>query len=457
MSRSGRILLVDDDSARSALADQLAREGYEVEVAAGAVEALDAYETTPPDAVVIDIDRSRGDALQLIKQIRGSAEPAAVIAIADTAGSSTEAAIRAGASESLVHPIQGDVLITALDRVLEGTGVHKRLADTGPEDIVGSSPGMRRVFDVLDQVARSRSAVLITGESGTGKELIAKAIHRRSTRAEMPLVKVHCAGVSETVLDSELFGHERGAVQGALTQRDGRIAHAEGGTLFLDEVSEISPAIQIKLLRLLQDHELERVGGTEVFRVDVRVIAATNHELGQLVSQDKFRADLYYALRAVSLELPPLRERRADIPVLAKHFVDRFARDTGKPAPTLAQPTLEHLMSYDWPGNISELESALEHAVAVCNGTQIDPHNLPSNVHPNKSRSFPAIPGASMAELERYAILETLRAVGGSTSKAAEMLGISVRTIQYRLHEYDMVPRSEVYALRKQNRNNTNH
>ncbi|MGE3546214.1 MAG: sigma-54-dependent transcriptional regulator, partial [Kofleriaceae bacterium] len=426
----------------------------EVDVAPGAVEALDAIETAPPDAVVIDIERSRGDALQLIKQIRDSAEPAAVIAIAESAGSATEAAIHAGATESLVHPIKGDVLITALDRVLEGTGVHKRLADTGPEQIVGTSPGMRRVLDVLDQVARSRSAVLITGEPGTGKELIARAIHRRSPRAEGPLIKVHCAGVSEAVLDGELFGHERGVVQGAVARRDGRISQAEGGTLFLDEVSEIAPSIQIKLLRLLQDHEIERVGGSEVFRVDVRVIAATNHELGQLVSQDKFRADLYYALRAVSLELPPLRERRADVPALAKHFVERFARDAGKPAPAIPQPTLEHLMAYDWPGNISELESALEHAVAVSNGTQIDPHNLPPNVHPNKSRSFPAIPGASMAELERYAILETLRAVGGSTSKAAEMLGISVRTIQYRLHEYDMVPRSEVYALRKQNRNN---
>jgi DNA-binding NtrC family response regulator len=309
---------------------------------------------------------------------------------------------------------------------------------------------MQRVFEVVEQVAPSRATVLITGESGTGKELVANAIHQRSPRATGPFIKLHCAALAESLLESELFGHEKGSFTGAMMRKDGRFSLADGGTLFLDEIGEISQAIQVKLLRFLQEHEFERVGGTQTIHVDVRVIAATNRNLMDEVAKGRFREDLYYRLNVVALEMPPLRERKSDIPALAKFFLERYARENGKTIEGFTGEAMELLAAYDWPGNVRELENAVERAVVLAAGPQIESRHLPPNVRPRFAPAgMPIVPGATLRDLERYAILETLKATGGSTSKAAEMLGISVRTIQYRLHQYNEAPRSDVDVVHK--------
>ena len=228
-----------------------------------------------------------------------------------------------------------------------------------PKNIIGDAPPMQHVFEIIDQVAPSRATVLITGESGTGKELVADAIHQRSPRASGPFIKLHCAALAESLLESELFGHERGAFTGAMARKDGRFSLADGGTLFLDEIGEISPSIQVKLLRFLQEHEFERVGGTQTLRVDVRIIAATNRNLVEEVAKGRFREDLFYRLNVVALEMPPLRDRRTDVPALAKFFLDKYSRENGKTIEGFAPETLELLASYDWPGNVRELENAI--------------------------------------------------------------------------------------------------
>jgi transcriptional regulator with PAS, ATPase and Fis domain len=290
--------------------------------------------------------------------------------------------------------------------------------------------------------------VLITGETGTGKELIARELHRRSNRASGPFVVINCGAIPENLIESELFGHTKGSFTGAVKDKAGLFTAAAEGTFFLDEIGETTPATQIKLLRFLQEHEFERVGGTQTIKVDVRVIAATNKNLAEEVKAGRFREDLYYRLNVVTIDMPPLRERKTDIPALAKFFLDRYAKDNGKNIESYAPQTLELLMSYDWPGNVRELENAIERAVVLTTGPQVEPRNLPPNVRPTmRPAGMPPIPGSTLADIERYAILETLKATGGSTSKAADMLGISVRTIQYRLHDYNAAPRSDIAVV----------
>ena len=460
MSHSGRILVVDDEvNARTALAELLRDEGFDVEMAADAFKALGKYEDFAPHVVVTDLKMPGMDGVELVKKVRAAEDPAAVVVMtAFGEVSSAVEAMRAGAADYLTKPINFDELLVVLDRVFE----HQQLARetrqlrarvrdrVAPGNIVGDAPPIQRVFEIIDQVAPSKATVLITGESGTGKELVANAIHQRSPRANGPFIKLHCAALAESLLESELFGHEKGSFTGASARKDGRFSLADGGTLFLDEIGEISPAIQVKLLRFLQEHEFERVGGTQTIKVDVRVIAATNRNLLDEIAKGRFREDLYYRLNVVSLEMPSLRERRADIPALVKFFIDRYAKDNGKTLDGCSPATLELLMNYSWPGNVRELENAIERAVVLCTSPTIEPKFLPPNVKPVvMPTGMPVIPGATMAELERYAILETLKTTGGSTSRAAEMLGISTRTIQYRLHEYNAAPRSEIDAVRK--------
>jgi transcriptional regulator with GAF, ATPase, and Fis domain len=280
--------------------------------------------------------------------------------------------------------------------------------------------------------------VLIAGESGTGKELIAAAIHEHSPRAKKPFVKLHCAALAESLLESELFGHERGSFTGAVGRREGRFELADGGTLFLDEIGEISPSIQVKLLRFLQEHEFERVGGNQTIKVDVRVITATNRNLLQRVKDGLFREDLYYRLNVVSIEMPPLRARPSDIPLLASHFLAKYARENGKQVDGFTDEALAQIANYEWPGNVRELENAIERAVVVSRKPRIGVDDFAAAIATAQKRGdgMPVIPGAKMDELERYAILKTLEQTGGSTSRAAEILGISPRTIQYRLQQY---------------------
>jgi DNA-binding NtrC family response regulator len=455
--------VVDDEvNARTALAELLRDEGYDVETAADAFKALGKYEAFSPHVVVTDLKMPGMDGIELVKKIRASEDPAAVVVM--TAFGAVESAVeamRAGAAEYLTKPLNFDELLVVLAKVFEQQELRRetrqlrqRVRDrVAPNNIVGDSPPMQRVFEIVDQVAPSRATVLITGESGTGKELVANAIHQRSPRVNGPFIKLHCAALAESLLESELFGHERGSFTGAMARKDGRFQLADGGTLFLDEIGEISPSIQVKLLRFLQEHEFERVGGNQTIRVDVRVIAATNRNLTEEVAKGRFREDLYYRLNVVALEMPPLRDRRSDVPPLAKFFLEKYAKDNGKALDGFAPDALELLTAYDWPGNVRELENAIERAVVLTNGSLIESRQLPPNVRPRLAPAgMPVIPGATMADIERYAILETLKSTGGSTSKAAEMLGISVRTIQYRLHQYNAAPRSEVEVVRRDGR-----
>jgi DNA-binding NtrC family response regulator len=417
-----------------------------VQTAADAFRALAKYESFAPDLVMTDLRMPGMDGIELVSKIRTFENPALVMVMtAFGAVSSAIAALRAGANEYLVKPLDIDALLARLSQLLS-----HRESRVSPQsratarNIIGTSTPMQYVFDMVERVAPSRATVLITGESGTGKELVAGAIHRASPRASAPFIKVHCAALAETLLESELFGHERGAFTGALVRKDGRFQLADGGTLFLDEIGEISPSIQIKLLRFLQEYEFERVGGTQTIRVNVRVIAATNLDLLDRIERGLFREDLYYRLNVVSLEMPSLRDRKVDIPLLVQHFVERFARANDKEVVGVEAEAMERLVSHDWPGNVRELENAIERAVVLTTGKLIDTRVLPPSLRPVVEKARPAIPGATLADIERYAILETLKLTGGSKARAAEILGICTRTIHYRLHEYQGAPPSGV-------------
>ena len=342
------------------------------------------------------------DGLELMHKAHAlDAEIVVVLMTAFGAVDSAVAAMRQGAADYLAKPINIDELLIVLERELERrrlraeTGqLRQRLAEKHRvSSIVGTSPAMQEVFDTIMQVAPSRASVLITGESGTGKELVAAALHEHSPRARGPFVKLHCAALAETLLESELFGHERGSFTGAIARRDGRFQQAHGGTLFLDEIGEIAPSIQVKLLCFLQEHELERVGGNQTIKVDVRVVAATNRDLLTRVKQGAFREDLYYRLNVVAIEMPSLRTRVSDIPLLATHFLGRYAKENGKAITGFADAALERLAGYHWPGNVRELENTVERAVVVCRGDTIRPEDLSSAIVPAQSADgVPASP-----------------------------------------------------------------
>ena len=458
MQPKGRILIVDDEAnARSALAELLRDEGYAVETAADGFKALPKLEEFEPDVVVTDLKMPGLDGMGLMRKVHEQDPERAVIVMTAFGGvQSAVTAMRQGAADYLTKPINFEELLVVVERVIErrrlrqeAGQLRERLAERQRiHNIIGSSPAMQPVFDAILQVAPTRASVLITGESGTGKELVAAAIHAHSPRASGPFVKLHCAALAETLLESELFGHERGAFTGALTRRDGRFQQADRGTLFLDEIGEISPAIQVKLLRFLQEHEFERVGGNQTIKVDVRIVAATNRNLIERVKSGQFREDLYYRLNVVTIEMPSLRRRGSDIALLAMHFLRRYAKENGRDIKGFTDEALERLGRYAWPGNVRELENSIERAVVVSRTDTIRSEDLgPAINAPTAAEGgstnttapsvgIPPIPGSSLAALEKFAILRTLEHTGGSTSKAAEILGISPRKIQYRLQEY---------------------
>jgi DNA-binding NtrC family response regulator len=445
----GRILVVDDETnARNALAELLRDEGYTVETAPDAFKALPKLEEFAPDLLLTDLKMPGMDGIGLMRKAQEvDGEVSAVVMTAYGAVDTAVSAMRAGAADYITKPINFEELSIVLERALER---RRMRAETGQlrqrlsqrdriENIVGASPPMARVFETILQVAPSRASVLITGESGTGKELVAAAVHQHSARASGPFVKLHCAALAETLLESELFGHEKGAFTGAMGRRDGRFQQADGGTLFLDEIGEISPSIQVKLLRFLQQREFERVGGNLTIKVDVRIVAATHRDLTAEVQSGRFREDLFYRLNVVTIEMPPLRSRVSDIPLLAMRFLQRFADENGKDVRGFSDEALQRLTQYNWPGNVRELENAVERALVVCRHHEVRAQDLSPHIVKTSARAedgLPIVPGASLADLERYAILKTLEHTGGSTSRAAEILGISPRTIQYRLHEY---------------------
>jgi two-component system response regulator HydG len=457
VTAQGRILVVDDEAnARNALAEILREEGYGVETAADGFKGLARFREFLPDLVFTDLKMPGMDGVELLSKVR-ELEPAMPVVVMTAYGAVDTAvrAMRSGAIDYLTKPINTEELLLVAERALEqlhlrreAQALRNQLAERYRfENVVGSSPRMQQVFKMVAQVAPSRATVLLTGESGTGKELLAAAIHHRSKRASGPFVKLHCAGLAENLLEGELFGDEREAAAGTPYARGSRFERASGGTLFLDEVAEISAATQVKLLRVLQEHEFERAGGHETIAVDTRVIAATHRDLRGMVADGTFREDLFYRLNVIHVALPALRERSSDIPGLAQHFLRRFASENAKSVERISDAALARLVAYSWPGNVRELENVMERAVVLADGPVVDLPHLPLEVQPTVRRTEPVIPGSTMAELERYAILTTLEAQRGSTSRAAEVLGISVRKIQYKLQEYGNAQRSGVPAL----------
>jgi two-component system response regulator HydG len=446
-SRKKRPLVIvvdDDESARVGLGALLEQEGFQVVLAEDGLAGLARVRESAPDALVTDLHMPGMDGLELLRRARQVLPELIVVLV--TASSDVEPAVLAmkeGAEHYLTKPVRLDELLVVLHRALEGRRLRGEAAQLRTrlkerlsfDSIIGASPAMQEVFNVIEQVAPSKASVLITGESGTGKELVAQAVHENSPRAAAPFVKLHCASLAETILESELFGHERGAFTGAVVRREGRFKQADGGTLFLDEIGEISPSIQVKLLRFLQEKTFERVGGNETLKVDVRIIAATNRDLPAQVEAGRFREDLYYRLNVVNIEVPPLRARPTDLLPLATHFLRRFAKENGKPVAGFADDAVKRIMKYRWPGNVRELENVIERAVVLCDEPMLTARHLPEGVG-NAGRGGVQVPGSTLEEIERHAILTTLEACGANTTKAAQMLGMSVRKIQYKLHEY---------------------
>jgi two-component system response regulator HydG len=457
------VFVIDDQAAvRHALGEMLQVFGYHVRTFESADAFLAALAGDETGCIVADVRMPGIDGIELMT--RAMALDASLSVVVMTAfGNVRDAvlAMRAGAAHYITKPVDVDELSLVIERTLkqralarEANLLRDRVRVTHRfENLLGVSSAMQSLFKTIAQVAPSRATVLLTGESGTGKERVAQAIHESSNRREGPFVKLHCAALAESLLESELFGHEKGAFTGANTRREGRFKLAHGGTLFLDEISEISPAIQVKLLRVLQERAFERVGGNETLKVDVRILAATNRDLTQLVREGRFREDLFYRLNVVSLRLPPLRERREDIPQLAEHFLQRFVSEAGRTIKGFTPEARAALVAYSWPGNVRELENAVERAVVLNAGPQVSVEHLslstsnaapivastPETTTPEPVTSLgsaPTIPGSTLADIERFAIISTLERCGGSTHRTAAMLDVSVRMIQYRLREY---------------------
>jgi len=392
------------------------------------------------------------DGLELLARIKETRPSTMVILM--TAYGTVKTAVRAmklGAEDYLGKPIDVEELEVVLQKVLEKKsllaetrGLRQRLEHKYRFDnLVGESPEMLAVFKTIRQVAPSAASVLLLGESGTGKELFAQALHQNSSRSARPFVKVACAALPETLLESELFGHEKGSFTGAIYTRAGRFEAADGGTLFLDEIGDISPTVQVKLLRFLEQREFERVGGNKTFKVDVRIVAATHRDLRKKVDEGGFREDLYYRLNVIEISIPPLRQRPGDIPLLAQHFLKKYAAANGKEIEGLSDEVMALLLAHPWPGNVRELENALERAVVLATEPQLLPVHFPTLRRLGTEAPQPGgpalgvrIPGSTLADLEREAILRTLEAVGGSTSRAAAVLDISARKVQYKVREY---------------------
>ncbi len=452
MSTKGRIVVIDDEvNAATALETLLREDGYEVGRAHDGETGLSLLEKSDPDVVLTDLRMPGMDGLELLSRIKQIRPDTMVILM--TAYGTVKTAVRAmklGAEDYLGKPIDVEELELILQRAVdkkrlleEARLLHERLDHKyNLDNLVGESPGMLAAFKTIRQVAASSSSVLLLGESGTGKELFAQALHQNSPRRSKPFVRVACASLPETLLESELFGHEKGSFTGALYSRSGRFEVADGGTLFLDEIGDISPTVQVKLLRFLQEREFERVGGNRTYKVDVRIVAATHRDLKRKLEDGSFREDLYYRLNVIEVTIPPLRERGTDVPLLAQHFLERFAAANGK-ALALTDEALALLLQHRWPGNVRELENAIERAVVLADGATLTPQHFPTLRRVSASAEPAAglaegvpIPGSTLAAIEREAILRTLEAVGGSTSRAATLLDISARKIQYKLKEY---------------------
>ena len=442
------VLVVDDEPImRESLAAWLSEDGFPVDTAASGTEAIQSAGQREYSIYLVDLKMPAGmDGLQTMAELRRLHPSASfVIMTAYASVDSAVAAMKQGAADYVVKPFSPEEISLLLDRLirmrtLERENVLLRQRLEGQfrfHDMVSKNPAMHAVFELVRQVAGLRSTVLVLGESGTGKELVARAIHASGDRAEGPFVGVPCAALTETLLESELFGHEKGAFTGAANQRRGKIEMADGGTLFLDEIGDIPAKLQADLLRVLQERRFFRVGGVEEVAVDVRVIAATNRNLAELSRQGQFREDLYYRLNVIQIQLPPLRNRREDIPLLARTFTERLAAELGRDVDGLTESALSLLMAYHWPGNIRELENAVERALVTCRQDHLDASDFAFLTAPTEHQ--PDLPGTvSLRDLERRAIAATLERTGGNVTEAAAILGIDRSTLYDKLRRYEL-------------------
>jgi len=476
-TESARILVVDDErSMREMLTILLKREGHQVSVAENGQGAIDLLNQRPFDLVVSDARMPDVDGLEVLRHAR-SINPS-VIAIMVTAYGSPDllrGVAQLGVNDYVEKPFNTEVLRFRIRKELDRKRLQqenvllKRALHTTNQfsNIIGNSPAMQEVFELVETIAPTGSTVLITGESGTGKELVARAIHVRSPRSDRPFVAVNCGALTETLLDSELFGHMRGSFTGADGNKKGLIEVAEKGTIFLDEIGEMSPMLQVKVLRVLQERKFRRVGGTEEVDADIRIIAATNRDLGRMVAEGQFREDLFYRINVIPVRLPSLRERVGDVPLLADHFVGKFAEQMKKAISGISRPALDCLQAHAWPGNVRELENAIERAVALERSAMILPESLPEALR-GGAASVPLPASAPMAaaataataapapqasqplpdkgfdleqhvqHLEREYIAEALRRSNGVKVKAAELLGMSFRSFRYYMKKYNL-------------------
>lgn len=455
MTSTPTLLIVDDEKpTREGLRAAL-EEHFDVYLAEDAAAAMALLEKDHFDVILTDLRMAGEDGLKLISRAKSLPKPPVCLLM--TAYGSEEVAaeaIKMGADdyipkarlriEELEHRIRKAMKLQSLE--VENIQLHQQLEKKfGIENIIGESAVMREVFDTIRQVAPTRATVLITGESGTGKELVAKAIHQLSPRARAPLVAVHCAGLPASLLESELFGHEKGAFTGAHERRLGRVEQAQGGTLFLDEIGEIDVATQVKLLRFLGERTFERLGSSKTLTSDVRILSATNKDLEQLVKGGRFREDLYYRLAVVPIRLPGLRERVGDIPLLAQAFLKQYAGDNGKKISGFSTEAMDLLLNYPWPGNVRELSTAVEHAVVMCRGTQVLPRDFPAALRrppaedlAQETQQQIQTGKLSIKEAERQLVMHALKEAGGHRTEAAKKLGMSRRTLHRKLHEFHL-------------------
>jgi two-component system response regulator HydG len=445
------VLVVDDDQVhRFMLCSMLKEWGWRCVEADDGSTAVAAVEKHSYDAVLMDVRMARMDGREAFTRIQ-KIRPALPVIIM-TAYSSVEAAvevIQQGAHDYLTKPLDFDRLRLALLRAVDHQQVASRQQQAGglpgqklETAIIGSSPPMLELLEMIGYVAPTEATVLIHGESGTGKELVAEALHANSERRDKPFVKVNCAALAESLLESELFGHEKGAFTGAEKRREGKFVQADGGTLFLDEIGETSQAMQVKLLRVLQEQELQRVGGEETIKVDVRIIAATNRNLEEEVARNAFREDLYYRLNVVMITVPPLRQRGEDIPQLVRHFAGKFAEKNRRVLDRITDECMDLLIHYPWPGNVRELENAIERGIILMRGTELTEKSLPLPIQkqfvkpPNGQPAGDEGEPVSLLEAEKQLVFKTLEETGGNKSEAARRLGITRKTLQNKLNRY---------------------
>jgi two-component system response regulator HydG len=458
-----KILIIEDnETMRDAMAAIIGKMGHEFDSAKNGNDGLQLLENSSYDLVVTDYKMEGMDGLEVLKQVKQKFPLTEVLII--TAFGTIELAVEAmklGAVDFITKPFSHEEFKLKIERILERIKEKKELARLSDEniylrdeleeqfnygEIIGKSKPMQEVYRTLEKVAPTDSSVLIYGESGTGKELIARAIHKLSPRKDKPFIRVNCGALVETLLESELFGHEKGAFTGAVKRKKGRFELAHQGSIFLDEIGDISANMQLKLLRVLQEKEFERVGSEETIHVDVRIMAATNKNLSELVQQDKFREDLYYRLHIIPIYLPPLRERKEDIPLLVNHFLKKLTSELNKPAKQITESAMERFISYHWPGNIRELENVLERAVVLCDREFIDIKDLPI-LNSAASEKLPSDVldrfrlnlNDTLAAIEKQLIERAMNEKAGNKSQAAKLLGIQTSLLYYKLEKYGMI------------------